>query len=80
MPRDSLTRIFNQTEGNILSAQREDDSADLIGWFHADNEIDASEEVIGLGDYGKTLTIITAELSNDEEDTDSMASFAPRFK
>lgn len=80
LPRDSLTRVFNQTESNILSAHREDDSADLIGWFHADNEIDASEEVIGLGDYGKTLTIITAELSNDEEDTDSMASFALRFK
>lgn len=80
LPRDSLTRTFNQTENNILSAMRDDDSADLIAWFHADNEIDASEEVIGLGDYGKTLTIICAEIPDEDEDFDDMASAPPRFR
>jgi hypothetical protein len=78
LPRDSLTRIFNQTEDNILSAERDDDSADLIAWFRADDEIEASEEVIGLGDYGKTLTIICAETPDD--DVDDMASTPPRFR
>lgn len=80
LPRDSLTRTFNQTENNILSAMRDDDSADLIAWFRADNEIDASEEVIGLGDYGKTLTIICAEIPDEDEDFDDMASTPPRFR
>lgn len=67
LPRDSLTRNFNQTEGNIIEAKHEDDSADMISWFHAEDEVDASEEVIGLGEYGKTLTIITAELLDEED-------------
>jgi Zn-dependent peptidase ImmA (M78 family) len=79
LPRDSLTRDFNQTASNIAEAKRSDDDADLIAWFHADDEIDASEEVIGLGDYGKTLTIITADLPEDDDDDES--TFAPpRFR
>lgn len=80
LPRDSLTRIFNQTENNILSAERDEDGADLIAWFHADDEIEASEEVVGLGDYGKTLTIICAEIPDEDEDVDDMVSTPPRFR
>ena len=79
LPRDSLTRDFNQLASNITDAKRNDDDADLIAWFHADDEIDASEEVIGLGGYGKTLTIITAELPDDDEDDES-TSASPRFR
>ena len=80
LPRDSLTRAFNQTENNIIAAKREDDDADLIAWFRADNEIDASEEVIGLGDYGKTLTIITAEIPDPDEESDDITWSPPRFR
>lgn len=80
LPRDALTRHFNQTENNVVGAQREEDDADLIAWFRADDEIDASEEVVGLGDYGKTLTVITAELVDDAEDYDDMTSTPPRFR
>lgn len=80
LPRDSLTRTFNQTESNILTAKRDDDNADLIAWFRADDEVDASEEIIGLGEYGKSLTIITAELPDDDDEVDDMTSTPPRFK
>ena len=79
LPKDSLTRDFNQTASNIIDAQREDDDADLIAWFHADDEIDASEEVVGLGDYGKTLTIITAEIPDEDDDVEGAWS-GPRFR
>lgn len=78
LPRDSLTRDFNQIVRNVVGAHRENDDGDLIAWFRADDEIDAREEVIGLGDYGKTLTIITAELSDDVDD--DMVSTPPRFR
>ncbi len=81
LPLDSLTREFNQIQSNVIASQRDDDSADLIAWFHADDEIDACEEVIGLGDYGKTLTIITANLPDQEdEEIENISSFSPRFK
>ncbi len=77
LPRDSLTRGFNQTASNITNAQREDDEADLIAWFRAEDEIEACEEVVGLGEYGKTLTIITAELP-DEDDVE--VAWSARFR
>lgn len=80
LPRDTLTRDFNQTESNVIGAQREESDADLIAWFRADDEIDASEEVIGLGGYGKTLTIITADLSDDVDDEDDTTWAPPRFR
>ncbi|WP_175728665.1 ImmA/IrrE family metallo-endopeptidase [Burkholderia ambifaria] len=79
LPRDSLTRDFNQDPKNIASASEDSDSTELNLWFHTDDEIAASEEVIGLGDYGKTLTVITADIPDDDEHTDSGWS-APRFK
>ena len=80
LPRDSLTREFNQSANKNIGGQRANDDADISSWFRADDEIDASEEVIGLGDYGKTLTIITAELSDEDEDCDDMTSTPPRFR
>jgi hypothetical protein len=78
LPRDSLTRGFNQTASNIADAKRSDDDTDLIEWFHADEEVEAMEEVIGLGEYGKTLTIITADLPDDGDDESTFVE--PRFR
>lgn len=78
LPRDSLTRDFNQTASNIAKGERGDDLTDLYTWFQADDEIEASEEVVGLGDYGKTLTIITADLP--DEDESSAEWTAPGFR
>lgn len=78
LPRDSLTRNFNQTASNIARGERSDDLTDLCTWFQADDEIEASEEVVGLGDYGRTLTIITADLPDEDESAAEWA--APRFR
>ncbi|MFV8671402.1 ImmA/IrrE family metallo-endopeptidase [Ralstonia pseudosolanacearum] len=79
LPRQSLTRDFNQDQKNVESASENDDSTELNLWFHTDDEVTASEEVIGLGDYGKTLTVITADIVDDDEDTER-GWHAPRFK
>jgi hypothetical protein len=78
LPRDSLTRNFNQTASNIARGERSDGLTDLCTWFQADDEIEASEEVVGLGDYGRTLTIITADLPDEDESAAEWA--APRFR
>jgi hypothetical protein len=79
LPRESLTRGFNQNSSSITSAKRDADDTDLQNWFQTDAEIDASEEIVGLGDYGKTLTIITADIP-DEDDQEDKEWAAPRFK
>lgn len=79
LPRDSLTRNFNQEQGNIAAAKEESDSTDLNFWFHTDDEVDASEEVIGLGEYGKTLTVITADVPDQDDDVKSRWG-TPQFR
>lgn len=65
LPKDSLTRNFNQVSSNVSSSEKDDDEADTMSWFKTDDELEAYEEVIGLGNYGKTLTVITVESSDD---------------
>ena len=80
LPRDSLTRAFNQDISNIESAKRDTDDTDVMHWFHTDAEIDATEEVVGLGEYGRALTIITADVA-DEDDADNTSEWTPpRFR
>lgn len=80
LPRDSLTRNFNQNSTNIESAKQDDDDTDLSTWFHIDEEIEATEQVIGLGDYGRTLTVISAELPDEDDENSRLGWDAPRFK
>lgn len=80
LPAGSATRDFNRTAKRVTSAEEVSDVTDLNIWFHTDDEFDASEEIIGLGDYGKTLTVITADMP-DEDDEDSDGTWEPpRFK
>lgn len=81
LPPDSLTRDFNQSLDNVDLAKRDEDDTDLMLWFHTDDEIDASEEVVGLGDYGRTLTIITAEISDEDDDSEADGAWRqPTFR
>jgi len=57
---------------------------DLQHWFGGRHSIEITEEIVGPGNYGKTLTILTAENLPDpeelEEDDDLVDSWTPRFK
>lgn len=79
LPQGSATREFNQNLQAVASAMENANDTDLCTWFHTDDEVEASEEVIGLGDYGKTLTVITADIPEDDEDDDTEWA-PPRFK
>lgn len=84
LPARTLTREFNKTPENISHAKRLSGDTDLQCWFGGDLEADAHEEVIGLGSYGKTLTVITIndlpEEEELEEEEDLVESWTPRFK
>ncbi|MDB5764195.1 MAG: ImmA/IrrE family metallo-endopeptidase [Herminiimonas sp.] len=80
LPRNSATRDFNLDPQNVLLAREVSDSTELNVWFHTDEEIDASEEVIGLGEYGRTLTVITADMSEDDGENDGRQWNPPGFR
>jgi hypothetical protein len=80
LPRASLTRDFNQDRENVSLAKEASDDTELNLWFHVDDEVAATEEVIGLGNYGRTLTVITADLLDDGEDRSDSDWAPPRFR
>ena len=54
-------------------------------WFGGDRSLSVTEQVIGLGNYGKTLTVLTAldieeQLEEIEEDEPQVESWIPKFQ
>ncbi len=70
LPAGTETDRFNADPGNIRAAKRADAESELRDWFGGKRSIPGTEEIIGLGRYGKTLTILSTEIFADDEDED----------
>lgn len=82
LPEGSVTAGFNQNNDNILRARRVDGESLLQDWFNGPHRQEIVEEVVGLGSYGKTITVLSEMVSPDElddEDEDLKESWAVRF-
>ena len=63
IPPQSQTSAFNEDQNNILSGAKEESSSYLDAWFPGAQSEEVNEDVIGLGGYGKTLTVLFSEES-----------------
>lgn len=71
IPRKTLTYRFNGDPARILNAERDEATTDLQSWFTVQGQnVDLVEEVVGLGRYEKTLTVLTVQSMPDEEETE----------
>jgi len=68
LPAGGLTSTFNRDTRNIVGGLRDEDEANLQDWFGGERSVDVVEQVIGLGAYGKTLTVITCSSNAEESD------------
>ena len=89
VPTGTLTARFNAAAGRIAVANRDEGSLDMIDWFGVGGGVRGTEEVIGLGSYGRTLTVIRCNLKteddfdpDDEADNDDYLAdrWTPRFR
>jgi len=82
IPSGTETRKFNSNTSNVLLNTRSEARVGLQDWFGGQCKLDVLEEIIGLGNYGKTLTIISVldSLEEEEEDEDLEESWTPRFR
>jgi len=69
IPRRTRTSRFNGDPGRILGADRDEGASRLDDWFHDGPDVGVLEQIVGLGNYGKTLTVLTVEDLPDEEET-----------
>ena len=84
IPRSSPTFQFNMDPTNVQRGARIQGSSDLQEWFSSDRSIEISEDVVGLGSYGKTLTVLYDIKMPDEEEEDEedslRESWTARFR
>lgn len=58
IPSQSQTATFNEKQNNILSGAKVESTSYLDAWFAGAQSEKINEDVIGLGGYGKTMTIL----------------------
>ena len=84
LPVASMTHIFNQDNDRIQVAEKSEGTCEFQDWFGGTHQIEICEDVIGLGSYEKTLTVLYGiefpDEEEEEEDQDLEESWTPRFR
>jgi len=81
----TLTRRFNSDDSNVASGKRACEATTLRAWFGGDRHLELDEQVVGLGAYGFTLTIISTEApppdldEEIDEEGELIESYALKF-
>mgnify|MGYP000895460139 CR=1 FL=1 len=68
VPAGTTTAEFNGDPSNIEEARRDEGTCYLDDWFDGAPQVEVNEDVVGLGTYGKTLTLLFTEEDLDDED------------
>jgi len=88
VPRGTATARLNANSRRIADGDREEAEIDIMDWLGGTKSACATEQVIGLGGYGKTLTVLTCPSVRDEtfeedegDDDENLAErWTPRFR
>ncbi|MCW3847389.1 hypothetical protein OF829_09055 [Sphingomonas sp. LB-2] len=83
-----MTHQFNAQPDNVRMGRSEVGDGLLNRWLDGEQTYRITEEVVGLGGYGRTLTVLTCsslsvrpEDQPDEDDEEALIeSWTPRFK
>jgi len=85
VPANTTTAQFNADNSRGLRAEREESEIDVLDWLGGKRSTIVTEEVVGLGRYGKTLTVLSSrkigcDADEDDEDHDFVERWIPQFK
>jgi len=80
LPLGTATAQFNSNEENIRKGRRVTSTSTLDTWFDGGGTTELNEEVVGLGDYGRTLTVLWMDSlpePDEEEETEEDENLLP---
>lgn len=87
VPHGTATARLNASARRIADGDRDESEIDIMDWLGGARSACAIEQVIGLGGYGKTLTVLTCPSVRDEtfedeegDDADLNERWTPRFR
>lgn len=78
LPSGTATERFNDNPDNISQSKRDEKTTSLDVWFDGP-EVELCEDVVGLGAYGKTLTVLFTTDAIDEDDENDDEEFERRW-
>jgi hypothetical protein len=87
VPGNTETARFNADPSRVLHGERVESELDVLDWLGGKRSSMVTEEVVGLGRYGKTLTVLSSQSigheayadEGDDED-DLIERWTPRFR
>lgn len=87
VPGNTETARFNADPSRVLHGERVESELDVLDWLGGKRSARVAEEVVGLGRYGKTLTVLSSQSigqeayadEGDDED-DLIERWTPRFR
>lgn len=80
VPFGSITHTFLKDPVKITSTDRLAGQSNAIDWFGKGQQVTLREEVIGLGAYGRTLTLLIPDVKFDDDyDDDNEDQFEERL-
>jgi Zn-dependent peptidase ImmA (M78 family) len=65
---DTVTHEFNNSDDNITEGNKSEGWSALDLWFDDAPDVEMKEDVVGLGTYGKTLTVLYTDQAIDSDD------------
>lgn len=81
LPKNTATYEFNSDTTKVSAGKTVESDTSLLEWFTADVDVEMTEEIVGLGRYGRTLTILVGEELRDVEDEDGLEELtSPHFR
>ena len=70
LPAGTATANFNKDEDNVRKGKRVASTSTLDTWFDGGGDAELNEDVVGLGEYGKTLTVLWADSLPDSDEVE----------
>lgn len=88
VPEGTATARFNLRPDNVRAGERDRGDGRLNDWMDGERVYRITEEVVGLGNYSRTLTVLTCktltmrveETEDGEEEESLIKSWTPRFR
>ncbi|WP_112484357.1 ImmA/IrrE family metallo-endopeptidase, partial [Thiomonas sp. X19] len=77
LPPRSTTACFNIDRARVASASKETSLGSLKEWFGGPYDLEVTEEVKGLGEYGRTLTVLSLDTFADELEQRPVEQWSP---
>lgn len=62
------TARFNVDPSNVQKARKAEGTSALSDWFDGGTDAEMNEDVVGLGSYGKTLTVLFTDEPFEDDD------------